>query len=433
MISHSSKFDIELERLQWAQDNKHICIIPYIERQVRSDEINPCCLYGLHNGPETRFIDFDNFNSRIKTIKNNIESGQIDKNCYSCHHAESNNQISDRVRQLLQHTSQEINEFLATKQTKEFTDIITFSNECNMACRMCNSGTSSLYGLIWENKKNTVKHLSDHSEYWKFLQEDIKNKIHNMQEVYRITIMGGEGTIQKDLFRLTDWLIKENLSQKVHLQISTNGSVFHDEIFDHWCKNFRHLSFAISVDSTNADNFPYVRYPVKFEKISKNLQSFKKFNTCPQEFVFFITPTFYINNIAYLKDFLDYFEEFDSDTKCLEIRDNTLSSPEYLKLSNLPNYIKKQLVDQITEYINCYSILERNHMFKTSIDNMLDQLRISEFSIASWRKYLYTSAKWDRLTGTDIAFHNKKLWDLFNDEDKSLYQQYRSKQNDLVH
>jgi hypothetical protein len=33
----------------------------------------------------------------------------------------------------------------------------------------------------------------------------------------------------------------------------------------------------------------------------------------------------------------------------------------------------------------------------------------------------------------ECGIFSEKLWDLFSDEDKSLYQQYRSKQNDLVH
>jgi hypothetical protein len=429
MIPHSGRFDLELERLQWAQDNKHICINPYIETHVRPDSINPCCRYQANNSA----INLNNFDNPT-TVKNNIESGQIDKNCSICHQEEeSNNQISLRIRHLLQHTTQQIEEFLETKKTQEFTNYFILSNECNMACRPCSGQLSSLYASIWHNERKQTRTLSDDSQRWAFLQASIKQKIHDLNSgVYRITVLGGEGTIQKDLYKLTDWLMNENLSGQVHLQIGTNGSVFHDDVFEKWCKNFRHLSFAISVDSTNADNFSYVRYPVKFEKISKNLQSFKELSSRYSNFNFYITPTFYINNIAYLEDFLNYFEEFDGDTQCLGINDNTLENPGYLKLSSLPNYVKTQLVGQISRYINDYSLLERNHVFKISIESMLNQLRISDFSAEVWDQYLYTSARWDRLTKTDIAFHNKKLWDLFSSEDKARYQQYRSKQNDLV-
>jgi organic radical activating enzyme len=425
MIPHSNRFDLELERLQWAQDNKHICINPYIETHVRSDSINPCCRYQSNDST----IDFDN----PTKVKNNIESGVIDKNCNICHsEEESNNQISLRIRHLLQHTTQQVVDFLETKKTQEFTDYFILSNECNMACRMCSGQLSSLYSSIWTNEKKQTQTLSDNSERWKFLQSSIKQKIHDLKGgVYRITVLGGEGTIQKDLYKLTDWLMDEKLSDQVHLQIGTNGSVFHDDIFEKWCKNFRHLSFAISIDSTNADNFLYVRYPAKFGKIRRNLQNFKELSNGYSNFNFYITPTFYINNISYLKDFLDYFEDFDSSTKCLGIHDNTLENPRYLKLSSLPNYIKTQLVEQITGYIDNYSLLERNHVFRISINSMLSQLQITDFSVEIWEQYLSTSARWDQLTGTDISIHNKQLWDLFSDEDKALYQQHRSKQDNL--
>lgn len=424
MIPHSDRFDLELERLQWAQDNKHICINPYIETHVRPESINPCCRYQGNT-------DSDNSTN----VKNHIESRVVDKNCSICHQEEeSNDQISLRIRHLLQHTTEQIVEFLKTKKTQEFTDYFILSNECNMSCRICSGQLSSLYASIWHNEKKKTKTLSDNPQRWEYAQSDIKQKIHNLNGgIYRITVLGGEGTIQKDLYKLTDWLMDEKLSDQVHLQIGTNGSVFHDDVFEKWCKNFRHLSFAVSVDSTNADNFTYVRYPVKFDKIHKNLQSFKELSSRYSNFNFYITPTFYINNIAYLEDFLDYFEKFRSGIQDIEIQDNTLENPKYLKLSSLPNYIKAQLIEQITGQIKNRTLLERNHMFRISVESMLNQLRIQNFQKEIWEQYLLTSARWDHLTGTDITIHNKRLWDLFSDEDQALYQHYRNKQNDIVH
>ena len=62
---------------------------------------------------------------------------------------------------------------------------------------------------------------------------------------------------------------------------------------------------------------------------------------------------------------------------------------------------------------------------------MLEQFKIDSFSMEDWKQYLSTTAKWDKLTNTDISFHNKKLWDLLSDDDKALYYQYKNKHNDL--
>jgi len=428
MIPYSDKYDynLESEKSQWIQDNKHLCIVPYIESDTRPDHINPCCHYSK---PSDTF-DFDNPNNRIIKIKNNIESNAVDENCHHCHNQEANNQISTRVRQFLQHSSTELTEWLTTKKTNEYTNVITFGNKCNMACRMCSPRNSNLYESIWLGKKLPYKNMSDEPRLWEVLKSNIRDQHAGSTGVYRIIVMGGEGTVQEDLYKLTDWLIDEKLSNKINLQIATNGSVFLDEVFEKWCKNFKHLSFSISVDSAHVDNFQYVRYPVKFAKINNNLQNFKNLSNRLPNLNFFITPTFYINNIAYLKDFLDYFEKFD-EAGVLSIRDNSLFRPSYLRVGNLPMAIKQQLLDQITPLVNAYGLLDRNEMFKTSINSMLEQFKIDSFSMEDWKQYLSTTAKWDKLTNTDISFHNKKLWDLLSDDDKALYYQYKNKHNDL--
>jgi hypothetical protein len=165
---------------------------------------------------------------------------------------------------------------------------------------------------------------------------------------------------------------------------------------------------------------------VKFEKIHENLKKFMQLSNTYQNVNIIITPTFYINNIAYLKDFLDYFKN-----STIAIRDGTLTNPIFLRLASLPTAIKKQLVDQLTPLVDDYKFLDLpgNDIFKLSIKVMIDQLRIDAYSESTWKQYLSTSAKWDCLTKTDISVHNKKLWDLFSVDDKDLYYQYK---NDFI-
>jgi len=254
------------------------------------------------------------------------------------------------------------------------------------------------------------------------IKSDILTAV-DQHEVFNLVILGGEGTIQSDLYTLTDWLQQEHISGKIHLQISTNGSVFYDEIFNKWCDNFKSLSFAISVDSTNDDNFVYVRYPVKFEKIHNNLQKFKSLAKTHSNASFYITPTFYINNIAYLKEFLDYFENFN-----VNIFDNSLSECDHLSLLALPLYLRKKLVQQVQVILSHdYSLFNDNKIFKQSIYSLLDQLASNNFLEINWAAYISTTAKWDKLTNTDLGINNKKLWDLLSAEDQATYQRERAK------
>jgi len=412
MIPHSTTFDYSSEFVQWSNDNRHICVIPYSNIGIRFgiSKHDPCCWYRA-----------DRDTDPIAKVKQNIELGQIDKNCHLCHTKEDNNQISGRQRALLELNHPSLNKFLSAKKLDNFDMFVTFSNKCNMACRICNGGTSSLYDSIWNNNKNTSESNSDDPKYFEIIKSDILEAV-DRHDIFNLIILGGEGTVQSDLYTLTDWLQQEHISEKINLRIGTNGSVFHDNIFNKWSNNFKSLSFAISVDSTNDDNFVYVRYPVKFKKIHNNLQKFKALAETHTNVNFCITPTFYINNIAYLEEFLNYFEKFNISGRDVNIFDNSLSECDHLSLLALPLYLRKKLAEQVQEILSHdYSLFNNNTVFKQSIYSLLDQLASNNFLESNWTGYISTTAKWDNLTNTDLSINNKKLWDLLSVEDQETY------------
>jgi len=412
MIPNSTTFDYISEFDKWSMDNQHLCVIPYSNLGVYfgATKRDPCCWYRS-----------DQSDNPIAEVKKNIESGQIDKNCQLCHTQEANNQFSGRQRGLAQLNPHELPKFLATKKIDTFFMFVTFSNKCNMACRICNSDTSSLYDSIWNNNKNEPKSISDDPTYFEMVKSDIRKTI-DQYTFFKLIIMGGEGTVQSDLYMLTNWLQEENLSSKIDLQIGTNGSVFLEETFSSWCNNFKSLTFAISVDTTDEDNFVYVRYPVKFEKIHNNLQKFKLLTETHSNVDFDIRPTFYINNIAYLKEFLDYFEKFTILDRNIRIFDNTLSRCDHLSLLALPLYLRKKLSEQIQEILSHeYALFIQNPIFKKSIHSFLVQLTSNDFSETNWATYMSTTARWDKLTNTNLSVNNKKFWDLLCEEDKNSY------------
>jgi hypothetical protein len=168
-----------------------------------------------------------------------------------------------------------------------------------------------------------------------------------------------------------------------------------------------------------------VRYPVKFEKIHNNLQKFKLLTETHSNVDFDIRPTFYINNIAYLKEFLDYFEKFNISGRGIKIFDNSLSQCEHLSLLALPLYLRNQLAVQVQEILSHeYSLFNYNPLFKKSIHSFLDQLTSNDFSESNWDTYISTTAEWDKLTKTNLSINNKKLWDLLSDKDKNYYHQH---------
>jgi hypothetical protein len=423
VIPHSSTFDIETQRLDWIKDNPHVCIAPYQEFQYRRNQKNPCCQYrgGLISD-----------GSLTATVTSNIESGRIDPNCRVCREQENNSQMSHRVRGLLDASSEKLTKFINTKTVDEFTMTLMASNKCNMACRTCNPASSSLIAQMVNDKIFMIPStISDDPVQWTNIKNDIRAGV-EQYEIYRITVLGGEGTVQDDLFDLLNWLIEEQLSNKITLTIGTNGSVFLKEQYELWCQQFKFVTFAISIDGVH-DNSYYVRWPVKFDKLHQNLADFtelvKTYNNCH----YYLTPTFYVNNICYVKEYLDYFELIAQTGYIIAIYDNTLFDPEYYSIRNLPTYIKKQIHPQLESVLNTdYHILAHNNVFKISLINLAKQLEqnleqtpaelLKQQSI--WQKYLQETAWWDYKTKTSITIQNSQLWGMLSNADQELYHTY---------
>jgi len=416
MIPQNKTFDHQIDFDSWSKDNPHICSIPYQEVHYLLDHVSPCCWY-----------DTSAEKNGVIEIKKNIDLGQVDKNCNLCHKQESTQQFSGRQRALTQLPPEQLDDFLENKKIRSFYMFVMFGNKCNMACRMCSSDISSLYDSIWNNKKNVPTTISDDIHYWNTIKADITAKV-DLYEEFRLVVMGGEGTIQEELYKLTDWLQEENLSKKIILQIGTNGSVFAEDKFMSWCDTFKQVAVAVSVDSTHEDNFLYVRYPVKFEKIHENLQKYKLLAEAKSNFNLHITPTFYINNIAYLEEFLDYFENFEIAGRPVRIYDNTLFRPDDLSLTALPLAVREKLALQVQALVDHdYKIWINSFAFRKSIESIIVQLNNREFSDELWARYISTTARWDQLTNTSPWVNNKKLWDLLPAIDQKKYHQERAR------
>ena len=420
MIPHSNKFNFVTDREQWIEDNKHICTYPYVGAHTKS-RWDPCCWY-------RSTVDFNS--SSVTRVKEHIESQKIDAFCYYCTNQEKNNLLSGRQRALLELSPEDLQSFLQNKKLNEFTVTITLSNKCNMACRICGPHLSSLYGQLIGIKNFSSPNLSDNVQYWEEIKNSIKEGV-NQYNVYRLTITGGEGTIQNDLYKLVDWLYQQNLSQKINLHLLTNGSTFLEETFSEWQQMFKQIDFGLSIDSVN-ENYSYVRWPMKFDKLEKNLYQFSEFSKKYKNFTYFITPTFYINNIAYLPEWLEFFEKFYNAGNNFVIFDNTFVEPNFLAIANLPTYLKNNLLTIIEPLPNLdLNILKKNTQFRESMHNIIEQLKMDLEIIPSqqfkqqelWREYLQQTAKWDLLTNTSLPVSNQKLWDRLSGQDQLYYRE----------
>jgi len=423
-ILTNDNYDRHSQRNQWANDNKHICLLPYTSLQFfhSSKYVSPCC--NLRKTDETDYL------KPIVQLKEAISNKQTFKNCSVCYKCEAEGKISERTRYLIELTNQQLDSFLEKQEVPGFNIHCTLSNKCNMACRSCNINTSSLFAKIETGIEIKTPTISDDMSYWNTMLESITRAVAEKNQI-NLIISGGEGFVQSDFKLLIKHCIENNLSKQINLTVNTNGIVDNETFIQYLCDNFNRVSLAVSVDSIY-ENYHYVRWPGTWNKIEENLETFANYQNTKDNFNFFLTPVWSINNIFYVEDWIRYFENFKTkfDLPYFFAYDTPLFQPVWLDVLNMPDYLKTQAALSLNNILD-NSWLKTNKTLHANIINLSNLLTKPENDKTHWHYYLKKTAEWDKKTGASAEIYNAKLYQLLNDSDKSLFQKYLITQNNL--
>lgn len=228
-------------------------------------------------------------------------------------------------------------------------------NECNTACKMCNSNDSSLVykentQIINSYKKEETDIIGDpekiiFGEKDKKMSERVFNLnnhyddvVDNIKDIKFITISGGEPFLLEKTFDLLEIISKENPS--IQLMINTNGSIVNDRIINP-LKNIKDTSVCVSVDGYGSIQ-EYIRYPLKWNKIEDNIN---KLHSAGLKINFNITVQAF--NILHLEEIIIFLiEKFNG-----HINLNVLTNPSHFCIQNLPQSIKNLAANRITTLI----------------------------------------------------------------------------------
>jgi len=416
---------IDTDRYAWALKNRHFCVFPWANTQVffMEDGISPCCNLVKEYS--------DDVFAPIEQLKEKIEAGIAEERlCQHCYKCEDDGKISERMRPLLGFDTDRLLKLIHRREIDEYYVQATLSSLCNMACRSCAGTISSLYNKVWNGIDEPSRTLSEEPRLWNAVLDTLTNAVAKHENVI-LVISGGESTVQPDFYKLIDWIKQQGISQRIVLQITTNGTVTTRSLYEDLTQNFRKVRLSISVDSVG-DNYHYVRWPVKWEKMSKNLDEFAEYTKIFPNFEMMLSPVFSINNIFYLTDWIRYFQEF-SEKHAIEYPptyDLTLYRPEWLDIQYMPEYLRPKLIKDINGVLsNSFLNSEKNKVFKANvikIQELLEQTPDPILQSKYWTEYLKTTARWDRLTSAALDVYNKKLYDSLESKDKNLFNIFKN-------
>lgn len=148
---------------------------------------------------------------------------------------------------------------------------LNVSHDCNLRCIYCFGHGGSYGGNRELMSINTAKRSID---YWfKYLNKDIT--------MTTVTFFGGEPLLNIDVIRYSIDYINELLEKydiEVQYIITTNGTVFSDDVIELFVKN--DVRFTISIDGGQViqdKNRPYVSGKGSFEIIKKNVAKLRNY------------------------------------------------------------------------------------------------------------------------------------------------------------
>ena len=415
------------EKIQWFKKHQHLCSKPFNNAQIRMDpnmgkiSVNPCCNY---REPEQKLLSVD---QQFASLRDDIVNGIKNTNCETCYNVEKFNDYSERIREMMPWSESQINEWLTTGKTRDFSFGIKFSNFCNLACRSCDSSLSSTYATLTNKPVASIEStdISQTSEWNNIL--DFTKILSDQYEMIHIGLIGGETMVQKGASQYIEYLASLEKVNNIVLRITSNFTTIDQTLLQHMNK-FRRVDLTASIDSAG-ENYHYVRWPAQFKKIQNNLAEYQKIRDQSQTITTLtIASVFGLNNIFYIKEYLDFLQ--DQLTQCPDIMINVLhlSTPIEQSIENLPvqyrpmlqSYVQQALQHPVLTHPNAKSM----QIFLQGVESFLSTDLVPHDCFANYLKF---TADFDRRTNCYFKDFNQRLYEILSATDVGIYQQYLTK------
>ena len=413
-----------IQTIQWIKNNPAFCTAPHaaydLRFQSKKFKVTACC--NLDTSQTIKELDFD----FLENIKQQQAQNTVPGPCWRCTQDEKNLAQSERVKLMLGYSVAELEQFKQANKTTEFQVGMKFSNLCNLACRSCNADDSSMWAKLMNRSVDPTHEIdiSDNPAYWNTIVDMIRTK-HKETDNFIVHPIGGETMIQPGFLKLVDWLIVEQLASTTTLRITTSLVPSISDKFLERFAQFRRIEFLSSIDSVG-ENYHYVRWPARFNKVQDNLKTFDSLSQqYPGKFSLSISPVFSLNNIFYAVDFLDWWEQWaDQTQQNLWLSNIHLYSPELLMVESLPSQYRPQLIALLEKCVShpVFQKYPRTDVLREYFVAMLATVQAyKKDNERLFDQYLKFTADYDNRTGTDSYVLNSKLFDLLSDSHKHTY------------
>lgn len=345
------------------------CVAPFSSLFVRSDGKSfPCCKFNysaINKVDQTKDQEW-NFNYINQKVRDEFLQKGNDianyKDCKMC-------SINPKTGQHLMHNTnaKEEIDYIANPTLTNLH--LKFSNQCNLACRICESGCSSLIhtednllfnaGLRPEVPSNPNIKLDNNS----VLMQSFKENIHNLNTLY---FSGGEPLLQDEVWEFLTLANDQGHSKNIDLQFNTNGTVKLNQERYNILKSFKSIDISVSMDGIGK-HAEYIRTNTSWPRWVENIKNYKaEFSNYPN-LRLGIVLTVSVFNVHIVDKVLDFFKnEID-----LNVDLNFVHWPPHLCVLNLSRKLKDSLIEYYTGLAKNYKPVDKYYIIFTELSEFL--------------------------------------------------------------
>lgn len=320
----------------------------------------------------------------IKKLRATLLAWKKSSNCETCYIREK--VWATSVRQLFNKSFEnDIDTIVNKTRIDWFTNLpieyldIRFSNTCNLACRMCHSGSSTW--RIGVDESILGESQTEQTEMWK--NSEIFTSDVFLSWLKQIYIAGWEPFLDQTHYELIQKLIDTWRSKDIHLKYNTNLTILPKRVLDS-LPYFKQVTIIVSCDGY-ADTYEYIRVGAQWKKFVWNVVTLKKFLNSHMNSNSKIT-----FNVVVQRDNIISIPKlslFLTKLWITSINYTILNDPSYLSIFHIPNKLP---------YIQYYKDILQQHPFLGSeIQHIIDALEKSDYDIEQDKQYHDYSVKFD--------------------------------------
>ena len=317
--------------------NDAFCVLAWIGLHINPDgDVYPCCVSD-HTMPYGN-IHKDNSVEQIfrgkefTNVRKMMLAGKKPPQCNNCYRDESQTGRSARIdfNESYKKEIKGIKIPVSGKKRIRMLDI-RFSNICNMKCRTCGPGFSSL----WAQEERSLG--KEEYSYVQITKQSLDEILELLPTVDHIYFAGGEPLIMDEHYKILEEIQRLGLAKKIHIRYSSNLSNIQykkKDLLDLW-KGFNLIDFSASLDHYG-ERAEYIRHGTNWGTIEENIKKFQSVENLSLN----ISTTISVFNFVTYHDFFDYMKEHIQNVDYLQCY--PLTTPEHFSATVLPVQLKSQ-------------------------------------------------------------------------------------------